>query len=91
VQNLGGRALNPIIMTLHIYTLDKTLYDGSAASVSLPTSDGIITVLQNHEPLVTVLKKGNIIAKIGSEEKTFAIKNGFAKISGESVLVLAEE
>ena len=78
-------------MLLHIYSLTNTIFDDKVYSVSLPTSDGIITVLQNHIPIVTALKTGNIIAKVDGKEQSFAIKSGFAKISGESVLVLAEE
>lgn len=72
-------------MELKIYTLDGTKFEGKVSQVSLPTSDGEITVLPNHIPLITILKQGEV--KIDGEK--FLIDGGVAEIDGEKVVVLA--
>lgn len=71
-------------MDLRIYSLDGTIFEGQAQSVSLPTTDGEITVLKGHIPLITTLKDGMV--KFNSESKD--IKGGFAEIGGNRVVVL---
>lgn len=72
-------------MELKIYTLDGTKFEGKVSQVSLPTSNGEITVLPNHIPLITILKKG--IVK--TEKEHVEIDGGVAEIDGEKVVVLA--
>ena len=75
-------------MRLHIHSLEKTIFDGSADVVSLPTETGVISVLAGHTPLVTALKKGNIEIKNGAEIQKFPIDSGFAQINHDSVIDL---
>jgi F-type H+-transporting ATPase subunit epsilon len=72
-------------MKLQILALDGTKYDGEAVQVSLPTTDGEITVLKNHIPLITTLKAGHI----KFTGNNIAISGGFAEISRDKVVVLA--
>lgn len=72
-------------MELKILKLDGVKFDGKVSSVSLPSKDGEITILPNHIPLITILKKGNI--KIEGQE--IAVEGGVAEIDGEKVVVLA--
>ena len=54
-------------MKLAIHTIEKTLFDGDVKSLTLPTEAGEITVLENHLPLVTLIRPGprKIIDKSG--------------------------
>lgn len=72
-------------MQLKIYSLDGIKFEGTVSQVSLPTEAGEITVLKNHIPLITVLKKGFV--KINKE--SFQIEGGVAEIDGGKVVVLA--
>lgn len=72
-------------MKLSIHTLDGTKFEGDAVQVSLPTTDGEITVLKNHIPLITTLKTGYI----RFTDNNIAISGGFAEISKDKVVVLA--
>lgn len=47
-------------MRLSIHTIQKTLFEEEIKSVTLPTTSGEITVLDNHLPLITVVKPGEI-------------------------------
>ena len=47
-------------MNLEIITPDKSVYTGEVSLVQLPGIDGSFEVLDNHAPLISVLKKGKI-------------------------------
>ncbi len=72
-------------MELKIFSLEGTLYEGETDQVSLPALDGEITVLKEHIPLITLLKKGVVKTK----EKNIEISGGFAEVTGSKVVVLA--
>ncbi len=77
--------------TLHltISSVSENLFDGPAISATVPGAAGEMTVLPNHEPLVTTLKEGTITVRIpNAEPKTFEIKTGVLEISGARAVVL---
>ena len=47
----------------------------------MPTTEGEITVLYKHIPLFSQLKTGELIYRIGEEEKSVVVSNGFVNIS----------
>lgn len=58
-------------MKLSVYSLRKILFQGSAQLLNLKTVMGEITVLDNHEPLITVLTKGPVkIVESGTRKAT---------------------
>ncbi len=75
-------------MHLQIYSLSKTIFDGQAHLITLPTESGEITVLPKHASLTTILKKGEVKIKNAEGEKIFPIEGGFAEISDSKVIVL---
>jgi len=79
-----------IEMKLFIYSLDKTLYEGGADVVTLPTETGEISVLPAHAPLVTILAEGDVRLKSKNKEKTLTIKGGFAEINQKQMILLVK-
>jgi F-type H+-transporting ATPase subunit epsilon len=76
-------------MKVFIYTIEKTLYEGDAEVISLPSTEGEIAVLHNHAPTVTALHKGKIAVKNGKERMEFDIQSGFAEINqGQTILLV---
>ncbi len=74
---------------LVITSVTGALFDGDVQSAILPGSAGEMTILANHEPLVTTLSKGNITVHLmEGETKTFAIESGVVECSGNRVTVL---
>lgn len=75
---------------LVIASVGETRFDGAAASVTLPSAAGELTVLANHEPLVTTLKKGTIVVKDAEgTQKRFDIENGVLECAhGRTVVLL---
>ena len=66
-------------------TPDATLFDGEIEAVSFPTPLGEITVLADHEPLVSLVSSGIITIKTKAGEKTLGGGSGFVRISREAV------
>jgi len=47
-------------MKLEIITPETTLYQGTAKALLVPGTDGFIGILDNHAPLISTLKEGQI-------------------------------
>jgi len=78
-------------MKLEIITPDKTMYSGEVNLIQLPGLDGSLEILQNHAPLISVLKKGNIRIKNASDkEELFEVNGGVVEVLNNKVLILAE-
>ena len=77
-------------MTVDILTPDATLFSGEASYVGLPGSDGSLGILNNHSPLVTTLKEGQVVVRSESGEKTFDVIGGSVEVLHNVVTVLAE-
>lgn len=90
-------------MKLSVYSLKKILFQGDASLLNCKTVMGEITVLDNHETLITVLSSGVIKIKAASpageaslapewREHFFPIKSGFLEVkSGNEVRCIVEE
>lgn len=76
-------------MTLEIITPDKKVFSGEATAVTLPGTEGLFQILNNHAALVSTLGKGNIIVE-GSSKETFTVDGGVVEVLNNKVLVLAE-
>jgi F-type H+-transporting ATPase subunit epsilon len=72
---------------LTITQIDGALFEGDAVSVTVPGEEGEMTILANHEPLITRLTLGTITVATGTEKKFFQIDSGVVEIS-ESVTIL---
>jgi F-type H+-transporting ATPase subunit epsilon len=73
-----------------LVTPERVLFEEEAASVTLPTIEGEITVLPKHIPLVAVLVPG--VAKLVRTDgkiEDIAVSNGFIQIGNDQVKVLA--
>lgn len=77
-------------MRVEIITPDKELFKGEATSVTVPGVDGSMGFLENHAPLITVLKAGEVKVNTNTGQETFAVKGGVVEVMNNTVLVLAE-
>jgi F-type H+-transporting ATPase subunit epsilon len=77
-------------MQLEILTPDKTLFSGEVDSVTLPGSSGLFTVWENHAPMISSLRKGEITFTTGGESRTVGIDGGFVEVLNNAVTVCVE-
>ena len=79
-------------MKLRIISPDNLIYSGDNVHlVQLPGIDGSFEIMNNHAPLISVLRKGNIkVVNQGEEPMNFEIRGGVIEVLHNSVLILAE-
>jgi len=75
---------------LVVASVGETLFDGAAASATMPGAAGEFTLLPKHEAFVTTLKKGTILVKaISGATREFPIESGVLECSqGRAVVLL---
>lgn len=79
-------------MKLGVYSLQKVLFQGDATSVNCVTRMGDVTILDNHEPLISILAKGTMtIVDKDKKEWYIPVSSGFLEVnSGSQVKILVE-
>jgi len=78
-------------MQVEIINPDKQIFSGEADLVQLPGKDGSFEILNNHAPIISVLKNGKV--KIVDKEKNvqfFEIKGGVIEVLNNKILILSE-
>ena len=75
-------------MKTTILTPARTIYDGEALSVFLPGTEGEFEIMNNHKPVISLLKEGQIIL---DWKKTVPLKRGIVKLFHNEVVALIEE
>lgn len=78
------------MLHLQIITPEKTVFDEEVDQVSLPTSNGEITILPHHVPLISTIEPGSLIYKKNQKEMHLAAGFGFAEIGSNNVKVLVD-
>ena len=69
---------------------ERELYAGDVDQVIAPGAEGQFGVLAGHAPFMTTLKEGEVTVLDGATRRVFAIRGGFADVTGEGLTILAE-
>jgi F-type H+-transporting ATPase subunit epsilon len=93
-------------MILEIVSPEATLFKGEVTSVSLPGVDGSFQILNNHAPIVSILKQGTVkiaatsfkfeksvvekFIKVNDQNYTLEINSGTIEMKDNKVIVLAD-
>ena len=77
-------------MFLEIVTPAKKVFEGEVSVVTFPGIDGLFQVLNNHAPLVSTLKEGELKYRDNKEESTVEITGGVVEVLNNKVIVLAD-
>ncbi len=76
-------------MKLTISKIDKVLWSGEATSVTVPSRDGVITILAHHMPLITTLKEGEVkVVCEGKQDQIIPIESGFLEVGKQETVIL---
>ena len=84
------------MLKLKVVTPDKVVVDEVIDSVSIPTTSGVIAVLDKHIPLVSTIKSGEMIVRKGGTGVSYAVFKGLVNVRPNrkgltEVVVLLEE
>lgn len=93
-------------MILEIVSPEATLFKGEVISVSLPGVNGSFQILNNHAPIVSILKQGEVkitannfkfekevadkFSKVNEQNYTLEINSGTIEMKDNKVIVLAD-
>jgi len=62
-----------------------------AAQVTLPCSEGDMTAMPGHMPVLTTIRPGVVRVVAGQEQTDYVVTHGFVEVTAESVSVIAEQ
>ena len=78
-------------MNLEIVTKQEKIFESNnTLQVTVPTVDGEITILPNHQNLVAVLVIGQITVKTENSEQKIFIDRGIIEISNNNISILVD-
>jgi F-type H+-transporting ATPase subunit epsilon len=77
-------------MHLEIITPEKKIFEGEVTIVTFPGSDGSFQVMNDHAPLVSLLKDGDVIYKSKDSTQQVTITGGVVEVLKNKVIVLAD-
>ncbi len=70
---------------------ERLLLSAEATEVVIPGSEGYLTALAGHSPLMTTIKPGVVSVKLADgKSDSYVVFGGFADITQQSCTVLAE-
>lgn len=70
---------------------ERLLVSEEVTAVVTPATEGYLTVMARHAPVMTTLKPGVVVATLASgTERRFFVQGGFADITPERFTLLAE-
>ena len=78
-------------LSLSVVTPERSVLEEGCASVSLPATEGYLTVLPGHTSLVSTLAVGVLSYRQGTKEGALALSGGFFEVSDDVVTVLTQE
>ncbi|NJN41262.1 MAG: ATP synthase F1 subunit epsilon [Flammeovirgaceae bacterium] len=77
-------------MQLEIITPEKKIFEGEVSLASFPGSDGSFQVLNNHAPLISILKEGVVEYKTEKQREQVKISGGVVEVLNNKVILLAD-
>jgi len=78
-------------ITFKIVTPEKLVYENEVDQITLPTKDGVITVLPGHEGLVSLVESGEVLVKVDGNGIVLHVHKGVLEVKpGSRVTVLAD-
>ena len=79
-------------LAISIVTPEKIIYEEQGIdSISLPTTQGEITILPKHIPLIAKVTPGEIVIRKDSKETSLVTTQGFLKLDSDgSASILAD-
>jgi F-type H+-transporting ATPase subunit epsilon len=78
-------------MLFELISPERILFSGEVRAITLPATEGDMTVMAGHEPTMVMLHPGIIaVTDVQGPGHRAFVRGGFVEITGSSVSVLAE-
>ncbi|MBX2946618.1 MAG: ATP synthase F1 subunit epsilon [Cyclobacteriaceae bacterium] len=77
-------------MHLEILTPEKKIFEGDVNLATFPGADGSFQIMDNHAPLISLLKEGTVEYKEKAAQHSVQITGGVVEVLGNKVILLAD-
>jgi len=77
-------------MHLEIITPEKKVFEGDVTIATFPGSDGSFQVMNDHAPLISLLKDGVVVYKSKEATGQVNITGGVVEVLKNKVILLAD-
>ncbi len=77
-------------MYLEILTPDKKVFEGNVVIATFPGADGSFQIMDNHAPLISLLKEGVVKYKSKEATNSLVITGGVVEVLKNKVVLLAD-
>ena len=77
-------------MQFDLVTPERSLASLKATAIDIPGSEGDMTVMPDHAPVMATLRPGFLKVQSEGSKSEFMVSRGFVEITGASVAVLSE-
>ena len=73
-----------------IVTAERLVFSQDADIVMVPGVEGEMGILPHHEPIMTMIKPGEVLVRKGTEEYSLAVSGGFLEVTPDRITILAD-
>lgn len=73
-----------------IVTPERTVFEQEVDQITLPVTDGEVTILPGHRSYIASLKAGEIMLKSEGKEISLVVSSGFIEFNDNILVVLAD-
>ena len=77
-------------MNFDLVSPERSLASFAATEVLIPGSEGDMTAMFNHAPILTTLRPGLLLVSSADGVSEYIVTGGFAEVTPEGVTVIAE-
>lgn len=77
-------------MHLEILTPEKKVFEGDVTIATFPGADGSFQIMDNHAPLISLLKEGVVEYKSKEASKNVTITGGVVEVLNNKIILLAD-
>jgi F-type H+-transporting ATPase subunit epsilon len=77
-------------MYLEILTPEKKVFEGDVTIATFPGADGSFQIMDNHAPLISLLKEGVVEYKSKEATNNVTITGGVVEVLSNKIILLAD-
>jgi F-type H+-transporting ATPase subunit epsilon len=77
-------------MYLEILTPEKKIFEGDVTIATFPGADGSFQIMDDHAPLISLLKEGTVEYKSKEASKNVVITGGVVEVLNNKIILLAD-
>ncbi|MBX2961716.1 MAG: ATP synthase F1 subunit epsilon [Cyclobacteriaceae bacterium] len=77
-------------MHLEILTPEKKIFEGDVSIATFPGADGSFQIMDNHAPLISLLKEGMVEYQDKGTRQHLQITGGVVEVLSNKVILLAD-